>query len=76
MALGKELIMIAYVDADHAGDKTNRRSRTSFIIYLNNAPIYWLSKKPISVETSSFGSEIAAMKECTEYIEVYVLNYE
>ena len=68
MALGKELIMITYVDADHAGDKTNRRSRTGFIIYLNNAPIYWLSKKQTSVETSSFGSEMVAMKQCTEYI--------
>ena len=44
MVLGKELIMIPYVDADHTGDKANRRSRTGFIIYLNNAPIYWLSK--------------------------------
>lgn len=68
MALGKELIMIAYVDADHAGDKTNRRSRTGFIIYLNNAPIYWLSKKQTSVETSLFGSEMVSMKQCTKYI--------
>ena len=32
------------------------------------APIYWMSKKQTSVETSSFGSEFIAMKQCTEYI--------
>ena len=34
----------AYVDDDHAGDCITRRSRTEFIIFLNYAPIYWLSK--------------------------------
>ena len=60
--------MTAYVDADHAGDKLTRRSRTGYIIFLNMAPIYWHSKKQTSVETSSFGSEFVAMKHCTEYI--------
>jgi hypothetical protein len=35
---------------------------------LNNAPIYWYSKKQTSCETSSFGSEFVAMKQCCEYI--------
>ena len=58
----------AFVDSDHAGDVTTRRSRTGFIIFLNSAPIYWSSKKQTSVETSSFGSEFLAMKACCEYI--------
>ena len=58
----------AFVDSDHAGDSITRRSRTGFIIYLNNAPIYWTSKKQTSVETSSFASEFIAMKQCCEYI--------
>jgi hypothetical protein len=57
-----------FVDADHATDNITRRSRTGFLVYLNNAPVYWFSKKQTSVETSSFGSEFAAMKQCTEYI--------
>ncbi len=60
--------MSAYVDADHAGDKLTRRSRTGFIVFLNMSPIFWHSKKQTSVETSSFGSEFCAMKQCTEYI--------
>ena len=32
---GKGFDMIGYVDADLAGDKVIRRSRTGFVIYLN-----------------------------------------
>ena len=66
--LGLGMIMRAYVDADHAADTVTRRSRTGFLVYLNCAPIFWLSKKQNSVETSSFGSEFMAMKHCTEYV--------
>ena len=65
---GLGFIMSAMVDADHAADTTTRRSRTGFIVYLNSAPIYWMSKKQNSVESSSFGSEFTAMKQCTEYV--------
>ena len=40
----------AFVDSDHAGDVSTRRSRTGFIIMLNSAPIYWFSKKQTCVE--------------------------
>ena len=56
--------MRAFVDSDHAGGSITRRARTGFIIMLNNARIYWFSKKQTSVETSSFGSEFIAMKQC------------
>jgi hypothetical protein len=65
---GLGFVMRAKVDADHAGDTVTRRSRTGFIIYLNSAPIYWSSKKQTSVESSSFGSEFIAMKQCCEYL--------
>jgi hypothetical protein len=67
-ARGFGFTMRAFVDADHATDSITRRSRTGFLVYLNNAPIYWTSKKQVSVETSSFGSEFTAMKQCTEYV--------
>ena len=67
-ARGVGMTMRAFVDSDHAGDITTRRSRTGFMIFLNGAPIYWFSKKQTSVETSSFGSEFIAMKACCEYI--------
>ena len=65
---GKVFDMIGYVDADLAGDKVIRRSMTGFIIYLNQAPIYWFSKLQNGVECSTFGSEFVAMKQCCEYV--------
>lgn len=66
--LGKSMTMRVFVDSDHAGDMLTRRSRTGFIVFLNNAPIYWSSKKQNSCETSTFGSEFVAMKQATEYV--------
>ena len=60
--------MIVYVDSDLAGDNLIRRSRTGFVIYLNQAPIYWFSKRQNRVECSTFGSEFVAMKQCREYV--------
>ena len=65
---GHGFIMRAKVDADHASDTVSRRSRTGLLIYLNCALAYWWSKKQTSVESSSFGSEFVAMKQCCEYI--------
>ena len=65
---GQAVTMSARVDADHAADTTTRRSRTGFLVYLNSALIHWLSKKQASIESSTFGSEFTAMKQCTEYL--------
>ena len=66
--LGPEMLIRAFVDADYAGDVVSRKSRSGFIVMLNMAPIYWLSKKQACIETSSFGSEFCAMKQCCEYL--------
>ena len=65
---GKGFIITAKVDADHASNTVTRRSRTGFLVWVNCALVYWMSKKQASVETSSFGSEFIAMKQCLEYI--------
>jgi hypothetical protein len=65
---GQGFTMRAKVDADHAADTVTRRSRTCCLICLNCAPIYWFSKKQSSVESTSFGSEFVAMKQCCEYL--------
>ena len=48
--IGKHFTMRVYVDSDHAGDKLTHQYRTGFIVYLNNAPIYWSSKKQRAVK--------------------------
>jgi hypothetical protein len=65
-ARGKEVEIRMFVDSDHAGDKLTRRSRTGFIIYVNMAPIIWVSKKQPTIETSVFGAEFVAMKHGME----------
>ena len=68
--LGNGFKLRCFVDADHAGESLTRRSRTGFIVMLNNAPIYWHSKKQTTVETSTFGLEFMAIKQTTEYLRV------
>ena len=60
-ALGLEILIRAFVDADYAGDPVSRRSRTGFIVMANMAPIYWLSRKQSCIEMSSFRSEFCAL---------------
>ena len=68
-ALGKYVVIKAYVDANHAGNMENRRSHSGIIIYVNNSPIIWYSKRQNTVEGSSFGSEFIALRISTEMIE-------
>ena len=65
---GFGFVIKAKVDADHASDTVTRRSRTGFLVWCNCALVYWWSKKQTAVETSSFGSEFIAMKQCCEYL--------
>jgi hypothetical protein len=60
--LGKEVDLRLYVDSSHADDAKTRRSRSGYFIFLNSAPVAWLSKKQSTIETSVFGAEFVAMK--------------
>jgi hypothetical protein len=66
---GKLVVTTCYVDADHAGFRTTRRSHTGVLLYANKAPVMWYSKRQNTVETSTFGSEYVAMKQCVDLIE-------
>ena len=73
-ALGKYVVIKAYMDSNHAGNIANRRSHYGIIIYVNNAPIIWCSKLQNTVEASSFGSEFVAPRIDTDMIGA--LRYE
>ena len=45
------------------------RSHSGILIYENQAPIVWYSKRQNTVEASSFGSEYIALRICTEMVE-------
>ena len=58
-----------FVDASHAGNTVNRRSQMGILIFINKAPIMWLSKRTNTVEVSTFGSETVALRNAVECIE-------
>ena len=59
--LGKAVQISVFVDANHAGDKITRRSRTGILLYY--------SKRQNTVETSTYGSEFVAMRLSFEMIK-------
>ena len=59
---GKEVILRMFVDSSHADHKKTCRSRMGYLIYLNMAPVPWLSKKQATIEPSVFGAEFVAVK--------------
>jgi len=67
--LGNPVHVLAYVDVNHARNMKTRRSHTGIILYINQAPIIWYSKRQNTVEASSFGSEYIALRICTEMVE-------
>ena len=66
---GRKVQITCFVDADHGGDKITRRSRTGILIIVNKAPIMWWSKRQNTVETSTYGSELVAMRQAVEMIK-------
>jgi len=65
---GKAVAISCFVDANHAGNVVTRRSHTGILIYVQNAPIIWFSKRQNTVETSTFGSEFIAMQTAKELV--------
>jgi hypothetical protein len=66
--LGSPVTISAFVDANHAGNVVTRRSHTGILIYLQNTPIIWHSRRQNTVETSTFGSEFVALRNARDLI--------
>jgi hypothetical protein len=60
--LGSAVTISVFVDANHAGNVVTRRSHTGIVIYLQNTPILWHSRRQNTAETSTFGSEFVALR--------------
>jgi len=48
--------------------RCRRRSHTGIIIFVQNAPIIWYSKRQNTVESSTFGSEFVALRTARDLI--------
>jgi hypothetical protein len=60
--LGNSFTLHVFVNANHAGNVVTRRSHTGILLFVQNSPIQWLSKRQNTVETSTFGSEFVALR--------------
>ena len=65
---GKTARITCYVDADHAHCKLTRRSTTGIMLFVNNMPVRWVSKRQKTVETSTYGSELVAARIAVDLI--------
>ena len=72
---GKSVMISCFVEANHAGNVITRRSHTGIIIYVQNAPIIWFSKRQNTVESSCFGSEFVALRTAKD-IMLVALRYK
>ena len=68
---GPKVRITVYKDADHAHDVVTRRSVSGVLLFLNNTPVKWVTKRQKTVETSTYGAELVAAKIATELILEY-----
>jgi Reverse transcriptase (RNA-dependent DNA polymerase) len=66
--LGNPVTVHVFVDANHAGNVVTRRSHTGILLFVQNSPIQWLSRRQNTVETSTFGSEFVALRNARDMI--------
>ena len=73
----KPINLITYVDADFAGnwdpkyaaeDPDTARSRSGYLVFFANAPLYWSSKLQTIIALSTTESELIALSEATRFI--------
>jgi transposase InsO family protein len=65
---GKIANITCYCDSDHAGDLVTRRSTTGILLFVNNTPIKWYSKRQNTIESSTYGSELVSLRIATEFV--------
>jgi hypothetical protein len=66
---GRLVTITMFVDANHAGNVVTRRSHSVILIFVQNAPILFHSKRQNLVESSTFGLEFVALRVGEEMIE-------
>ena len=61
ISFGPKGNLVVYSDADYATDKSDRKSITASIGLLGGGPVFWASKKQVSVATATTEAEYVAM---------------
>ena len=63
---GRSVVTTAYLDASHGENKVTRRPHFGYTMFVNIAPVMWMSKLHQTVESSALSSEFIALRQ---YIE-------
>ena len=66
--LGKAVSQHTFVDSDHASNVVTRRSHTGILLFVNNALMKSFSKKQNTVESSTYGAELVALRIARDLI--------
>jgi hypothetical protein len=67
---GAANVLYGFVDADHAGDRDDRKSVGGYVLMLNGSAVSWSSRKIKVVSLSSFESEWYSASICGCEVEV------
>lgn len=62
--------LIAFSDADWAGERTDRKSTSGFVIFLNGGIVSWNTQKQKCVSLSSTEAEYVALAECIKNVTI------
>mmetsp|Transcript_2008 Transcript_2008/g.2742 ORF Transcript_2008/g.2742 Transcript_2008/m.2742 type:complete len:146 (-) Transcript_2008:371-808(-) len=57
---GRAVVTSGFFDSSDSSCLVTRRSMTCYLMFVNNTPIKWYSKRQNCVETSTYGSEVVA----------------
>ena len=66
--LGRPVDTTCFEDADHASNVVTQRSHTGIMLFVQNALIKTYSKRQNTVESSTFGSELVALRIARDLI--------
>ena len=69
---GKEVKITVYVNADHAHDLVTMHTVTGILLFINNTPVKWYSKRQSTVESSTFGAELVVLRIATDHFWIQV----
>ena len=71
--LRKPVYIRGFVDADHGGNIITRRPHTGILLFVSNALIKFYSKQQNTVELSTFGSELVALRIARDmFVEIRI----
>jgi hypothetical protein len=65
---GGDMQLRCYADADYAGDRDSRKSRSGYAIFFGDALVEWRSTKQTCTTTSTFTAELVALTEAAKAI--------